>query len=141
MHLLVRNGEPRKTVDWVREGIGIPAIGAHHTIELRLWDAGTKVDGIIVEIARIDLGGVDLDNGPVLGITLVADTDVDERRENDIAQNATTRGGLVSRNVMVEVVEPFHRLPRLIQLGLDLLAITICYRVVPPTCLSRMPDL
>ena len=32
------------------------------------WDAGTEVDGIAVEIARVDLGGVDLNHSPVLGI-------------------------------------------------------------------------
>jgi hypothetical protein len=54
--------------------MGILGIGVHHTSEL---------DGIAVEISRVDL-----DDGPVIGITLAAaaDADVDGRREDDMTQ-------------------------------------------------------
>ncbi len=117
-HLLVRNGalEPQKTVERIQEGMEI--LGAHHTSELADWDAGTEVDGIAVEIARVDLGGVDLDDGPVLGIILAAAADSNGRREDDMAQNAALRGGPVSRNILVEGLELFHPLPHLVQPGL-----------------------
>ena len=47
--------------------------------------AGTEVNDIAVEIARIDLGGVDLDGSPVLSIT--PNADIDGRGEDDMAQN------------------------------------------------------
>jgi hypothetical protein len=55
--------------------------------------------------------------------------------------DSAVRGGPVSR-----AIEPFHRLLRLVQLGPDLLAITIRYRVVPrlnvpPDPGHRMPGL
>jgi len=82
----------------------------------------------------VSIGNIDLDNGPVLGIILAAaaDTDVDERREYDMAQNAALRGGRASGNVLLERFELFHRLPRLIQLDLDLLVLLVHCRVVLP---------
>ena len=98
-HLIVRNGalEPQKTVNRIYEGMGILGIGAHHTSELVNWDVGTtKVNGIAFEIACINLRGINLNDRPVLSITLTAATDADGRREDDMAQNAALWGGPAS---------------------------------------------
>ena len=65
-----------------------------------------EVDGIACEIVHVDLGGVHLDDGPVLSITLAATADADRRREDDMTQNAALRGGPASRNVLVKGFEP-----------------------------------
>jgi len=47
------------------------------------------------EFARVDLGSVDLDDSPVLGISLavVVDEDADGRREDVMTHNAAFQGG------------------------------------------------
>ena len=91
-----------------------------------------EVDGIACEIVHVDLGGVHLDDGPVLSITLAATADADGRREDDMTQNAALRGGPASRNVLVKEFEHFHRLNRLVQLDLDPLVLLVRCRVVHP---------
>ena len=85
-----------------------------------------EFDGITVEIARVDLESVDdLDDGPVLSITPAATATTptfDGRRDDDMAQNAALQGSPASGNALVEGIELFHHLPRLVQLDLGLLA-------------------
>ena len=129
-HSLVRNGvlEPQKTAARILEDM--LGIWTHHTREFINWDAGAEVDHIAVEIALVDLGGVNLYDGPVLRIAAV--TDANWGRENDMAQNATLRGGPASRNVLVDGFKLFLRLLRLVQPGLGYPAFQIRYWIVPP---------
>lgn len=96
--------------------MGIPRVRVHHPSKFVGWYAGAEVNGIAVEIACIDLRVVDLDDGPILGVSLCANTDIDRRGENDVSKNAALRSVPVSRNVLVEDIEPFDHLPRLVQL-------------------------
>jgi len=57
------------------------------------------------KLARVYLGGVNLDDGPVLGIAPVADVG---RRKDDMTYKAALRGGPVSHNVLVEGAELLH---------------------------------
>ena len=87
-HLPVRNGafESQKAVERILGGMAILKIEAHHLSEVPARDASAKVDGVAVEIARVDLGGIDLNDSPVLGITLATapDPGADGRREDNM---------------------------------------------------------
>ena len=142
--LLIRNGalKHQKTIPRIQEDKGIGSIAdseVHHINQLHKCDAGTEIDGIAIEIAYIDLGSVDLNDGPVLTIILAANADVDGRREYDMAQNAALRAGPASGNILVKGVELFHRLPLLVHLGLVLLALLVRNRIVHPLEIPNTP--
>jgi len=81
------------------------------------------------KLARVYLGGVNLDDGPVLGIAPVADVG---RRKDDMTYKAALRGGPVSHNVLVEGAELLHPLSRLVQRGLGVLTLLVRIQVVLP---------
>ena len=56
-----------------RRSLGYLKLGYINIGELGEWDTGTEVNGItiVVVVARVNLGGVNLDNSPVFGITSI----------------------------------------------------------------------
>ena len=93
-HLLIWNGTLKfqKAIKWVLKGIGIWEICTNHATELVKWDVGTKVKGISVKIACIDFGGINLNDSPVLIISLSI---IDGRSKDNMSQDATLLGGPV----------------------------------------------
>ena len=90
IHLLFRNCalESQKTARGVIKEIAILGIGVHRSKELLGWDFGTKGQcRCRKNNCPINLGGVDFDECPALGITLAVNVDADGRRGDNVAKN------------------------------------------------------
>ncbi len=81
----------------------------HHGFQHVGRKLGAGVNDVAREAALVDLGGVDIDDGHVLGVLLTVGIDGERRGENNMSQDAAIPD---PRQVLAEGGESFHLLNR-----------------------------
>ena len=90
-------------------------MGVHLAKIIQDRKLGPEVDDVSLENFRVDLGGIERDDGEILCMLVGGDTDFDGRGEEDIAQDTVLRGAPLQHFLAVGLVL-LHQLFRLVQL-------------------------
>lgn len=108
MHILIRDGtlEPQEAVSRVLEGTIL--VGGHHSDEHVDPDLGAKVNDVTLKVGSIDLGGVNLNDGKILGALPHVKTKLNGRGVNNMAQHTHVWASPACWDVPVEDVESPH---------------------------------
>ena len=116
--------EDQEVVGRILGAFEVRRIGVHHAVETFGRKLSPEVDDVSFEVFRVDLGGIELDDGKILCI-LNDGTDPDGRAIEDMAQDAVLCSPPVLQHYLtVEWILP-QRLFRLINCSLSILALPL----------------
>ena len=74
-------GELVETVSGIVKGRRVGWVGVHPRGELVHWDVDAEVYNVPDEVGRVDLGRVNLDDGPIFSKPAVSDIAIDRGRQ------------------------------------------------------------